>query len=181
MKKAFYWILKKAFFSAIFLSTFAASTIFFHSYPLFWPVPFHQVAQNAEIYRLTDVKIKGELEVSGTKAKDLGIFQIGDLGEKLFTGASLDLEQARVSEEFYRLVDELAEKNDSLGEDLYEKGFYTAGIEVVGEIEKTKGCFAPPFFVKAKEIRQTGPIRFVSREELERAFPDSNRGSEVRE
>ena len=132
------------------------------------PVSLCEISQRIELYPSQQLRMKAylEFEIEGT-------FFVSDFRKSCVTSARLEIaEGLKKNKKFRNLVNSLRRKNDELTKNKDESGLYLVQIEIVGEINKTKNTEnagilnPPPFEIKASEIKQISPIRFVSYQEV---------------
>jgi hypothetical protein len=161
--------MKKLLYILVALLAFVAGVITFYVRPLVMPVSLHEVSQNWKLYYFNDVHIKAYLE-SGA-VPDYCCSVIGFQGNYM-EGAGFDLtEQLEKDENLKRLREELFQKNKALNNKDFDKGEFVAEVIIIGRIEKVMGCFGPPYYIEAREVKQVSPIRFISKEEFQKYKP----------
>ncbi len=63
------------------------------------------------------------------------------------------------------VINELADKNESLGKAYIEQRVYLAEVEVTGYLEERESSGVPMEWVKIEEIKQISPIKLITIEE----------------
>lgn len=160
--------MKKSIYIFVILLTFSVGVIAFYLRPIVTPVSLCEISQHAELYQFNDVRIKAYLDVS-KDGKLVSIYELKkgceDVYADLWFSENFEenLPEEKLSDDLKKLINQLKEQTS---EDL--RAF--AEVEVVGRIEKREmNCFALPFYVKIKEIKQTSPIKFINvSEEIQR-------------
>lgn len=169
--------MKKIFYIIVGLFTFSIGFWSYLSRPFITPVSLCEISQNTEIYRSKSIKIKANLDQVLIRSGEENEYSVSDLNSDCLTGATLEPSeklklQLQNDENLKNFINELSEKQRKMYEKRDSSGFYLAEIEIVGEIEKREpssyGSLVepPPFIIKAEQIKQVSPIKFITTEEF---------------
>lgn len=169
--------MKKLIYILISLVAFSVGVAVFYIRPQFIPISLGELRENISQYKFVKVRVKGNFEV--TKAESTYFFGLQDYKNKCSGGSFcyVGLELSKETEEINSLlINELPDKNQTLGKTDYRRGVYLAEIEVNGYLEEEKeekykdtgisGGVGPAYIIKVQNIKQISPIKFVTNEEL---------------
>jgi hypothetical protein len=162
--------MKKNIYIFVALTAFACGVFVFYIRPLFIPISLSELRENISYYKFQKVKVRGNLEV--VKAESSYFLALQDYKgdcSSVPCFKSLELsEEARKHNDL--LIEELAEKNTTLGKTDFRSGVYLAEVEITGYLEERKNNSDFPFdshrIIKVEEISQISPVRFVASEEM---------------
>lgn len=167
--------MKKIFYIIVGLFTFSIGFWSYLSRPFVTPVSLCEISQNAGLYRSKQIEIKAYLDRVPTKDIEGNEYSISDFNSSCVTGADLELTdelklQLQNDESLRNFINEFSEKRREDYEKRDDSGFYIAEIEIIGEISEQKkiGHYPIPFKIKANQIKQISPIKFLTNEELKK-------------
>lgn len=166
--------MRKVIYIFVALLAFVIGTMSFYFRPLIQPVSLCEIKQNARLYDKREVYVRAYLEVLRLKEnEDDDYFDVvSSLGKGCIEGASLEYsEQLKQSETLKQLCKEMSEANKELIKTKFDEGWYLVEVEIFGQVDDLSDdgithCFTPDLSLKVKELKQTSPIHFVSRQEI---------------
>ncbi len=131
--------MKKLIYILISFIAFSVGVAVFYIRPQFIPISLDELRENISQYKLVKVRVKGNFEV--TKAESTYFFGLQDYKNKcsgdLFYHSTLELSK-ETEEKNSSLINELADKNQTLGKTDFRRGVYLAEVEVSGYLEEEK-------------------------------------------
>ena len=176
--------MKKIIYVLFAMFTFSIGFYLFKARPLVTTVSLCEISGDAELYRAKKIYIKAFLDGSGLDETDRD-WSVSDYRDGCLTGASLVVSdklktQLENDEELNAAISELRQKKNKLIKNR-EDGLFVIEVEITGEIERRPysdygGLVSPPpFIIRADQIKQISPIRFVSQEEIMQIIENSDK------
>ncbi len=161
--------MKKFIYVLIALLTFACSVFVFYIHPLIFPISLAELRQNASNYKSRKFKVVGKLEVweaESVKSINLKDWENGCSREP-FCFRGLELSED-IKAENSLLLNELAEKNKTIGKTDLRHGEYYVEVEITGRlVEKENEYFGGIYYdINVDELKPISPIKFVFVEEF---------------
>jgi len=165
--------MKKLIYIFVALTAFFVGVVIFYMRPIVTPVSLCEISQHAELYRFKEIHVKAFLFVEDIKHQNPDSYAISDYQNGCVKHAILNIsEDLKNNVKFKVLVEELRQKNNErLKQDAEgrfvqkdKQGTYVAEVEVTGKIEEFSSFPEVPFVLKAEDIKQVSPIRFLNDE-----------------
>jgi len=162
--------MKKAIYVLVALLAFTCGVFVFYVRPLLIPISLSELRQNISHYKYFKFKVVGKLEV--LKPESTYFINLKDY-EKDCSGDNFCFRGLELSEEIKAenilLLEELAEKNKTIGKTDFRRGDYLADVEITGNLVERENSLGgdPIYKINVEKLKQISPIRFVLVEEMQ--------------
>lgn len=164
--------MKKVLYVSIAVSAFFCGVGVFYVRPLLVPLSLFELRQNISRYKSRDFKVIGKLEV--TEFDSTYFVNIKDWENecsaepKCFRGLQLS---ERVLRENFSLLEEIAEKNHTIGKTDFRHIEYYADVEITGSLVETENQYFTvdsSYDIKVEAIEYLSPVKFVLLDNLQK-------------